>query len=109
MRKINTNHSIYCRPDYGPIFGLNDIFIGNNANTTVSCRSYLGSAYPHPQPSQGHSYLAGSYQFLLSEIEVSTNFMLFFTFLNAYFTLTYEELIKLHLLHLLHNSIYCKL
>ena len=32
--------------------------------------SKLGDSYKHPQPSQGGSYLAGSAQFQLSEIEV---------------------------------------
>ena len=37
---------------------------------TVDSYSILGRAYQHPQPSQGESFLAGSYKFLLSEIEV---------------------------------------
>jgi hypothetical protein len=70
MRQIKTDFSIYCNSGYGPTFGLNDILICNNANTTAGSLSNLGYSYQHPQPSQGQSYLAGSYQFQLSEIEV---------------------------------------
>ena len=72
IRQINTTKSIYCNSEYGPIFGGgNDIRIANNANTTMGSYSNLShSYYQHPQPSQGNSYLAGSYQFNLSEIEV---------------------------------------
>jgi len=71
MRQINTNKSIVCHSSYGPIFGGgNDLHICNNANTTADSHSYLGHSYEHPQPIQGHSYLAGSHQFQLSEIEV---------------------------------------
>ena len=70
MRQIDTNHSIYCRPFYGPTFGNNDIFICNLANTTLNSYSDLGCSYEHPQPSQGGSYLAGSNIFQLSLIEV---------------------------------------
>jgi hypothetical protein len=70
MRQNNANHSIYCHSSYGPIFGLNDLQICNAANTTpVSC-SNLGYSYQHPQPHQGQSYLSGSNQYKLSEIEV---------------------------------------
>jgi hypothetical protein len=71
IRQINTNKSIYCNSAYGPAFGGgHDIRIANNANTAQGSYSNLGVSYQHPQPSQGHSYLAGSYQFNLSEIEV---------------------------------------
>jgi hypothetical protein len=70
MRQIKTDFSIYCNSGYGPTFGLNDILICNNANTTAGSLSNLGYSYQHPQPSQGQSYLAGSNPFQLSEIEV---------------------------------------
>ena len=70
MRLINNVDSIYCRPDFGPIFGANDICIRSNANLKESYYSNLGRSYRHPQPSQGDSYLAGSDKFQLSEIEV---------------------------------------
>ena len=70
MKQINTNHSIFCFSEYGPIFGNDDIRICNNANTRAGSYSKLGVSYQHPQPSQGHSYLAGSDEFQLTEIEV---------------------------------------
>jgi len=71
MRQINTNNSIYCYSGCGPTFGSGfDIHLCNNANTTMDSGSYLGRSYQHPQPDQGDSYLAGSFQFQLSEIEV---------------------------------------
>jgi hypothetical protein len=71
MRQINTAYSIYCDPTYGPTFGGgHDIRICDNANVRAACYSNLGHSFEHPQPSQGLSYLAGSYPFQLSEIEV---------------------------------------
>jgi hypothetical protein len=70
MKQINTNQSIYCFSDCGPVFGYNDFYICDFANTTVDSGSELGNSYQHPQPNQGDSYLAGSSPFQLSEIEV---------------------------------------
>ena len=71
MRQINTTKSIFCNSGYGPTFGSGyDICICNNANTRAGSYSKLGVSYQHPQPEQGHSYLAGSDEFQLTEIEV---------------------------------------
>jgi hypothetical protein len=71
MKQINANKSIYCNSGCGPIFGSgHDIYICNSSNTTASSYSFLGHSYQHPQPSQGYSFLAGSNQFRLNEIEV---------------------------------------
>jgi hypothetical protein len=71
IRQINTNESIYCGSLYGPTFGGGkDIYICDFANRLAGSYSKLGHSYQHPQPSQGHSYLAGSHPFQLSEIEV---------------------------------------
>jgi hypothetical protein len=71
MRLIHTQYSIFCHSSHGPIFGGgNDLYICTNANTTAGSYSYLGHTYEHPEPSQGESYLAGSAEFQLSEIEV---------------------------------------
>jgi hypothetical protein len=65
--------AIYCDSKYGPSFGL-DICIFNNANTTMESYSELGHTYSHPQYAQGTneavSFLAGSFEFQLDEIEV---------------------------------------
>jgi hypothetical protein len=71
MRQNNANCSIICSSDYGPMFGSGyDICICNNSNTTTGSYLNMGNSNQHPQPSQGASYIAGSYQFHLSEIEV---------------------------------------
>jgi hypothetical protein len=74
--KVDPNdheYAIYCHSEYGPTFG-DDICIGNNTNTTTNCESYLGYSYPHPQyayrTNEAKSFLAGSYEFQLDEIEV---------------------------------------
>jgi hypothetical protein len=71
IRQNNKIHSIYCHSRCGPTFGAgHDLYICNSANKSASSRSYLGGSYQHPQPLQGESYLAGSAEFQLSEIEV---------------------------------------
>jgi hypothetical protein len=73
--KVNPNEqsAIYCDSESGPIFG-NDICIDSNANTTMNGCSYLGSSYEHPQYARGtneaKTFLAGSHDFQLDEIEV---------------------------------------
>jgi hypothetical protein len=66
-------YAIYCRSEWGPIFG-NDIQIANNANTTMDSYSDLGFAYKHPQYRCGSNeasiFLAGSNPFQLDEIDV---------------------------------------
>ena len=76
--KILTNYaanSIRCKAEYGPTFGCGfDIFIANNAHTSMESCSNLGSTYKHSDYDLGtheaKSFLAGSYKFQLSEIEV---------------------------------------
>ena len=68
-------NAIYCPSSFGPTFGGgSDIYITSNSNTTNRSYSNLGTSYRHPQYAQGtneaQSFLAGSYNFLLSEIEV---------------------------------------
>ena len=73
---IKEGHNvIYCHPSYGPTFGDGcDICIKSNSNTTNGSYSNLDHSYTHPQYAYGtneaQSFLAGSYNFLLSEIEV---------------------------------------
>jgi len=71
INPIDTNCSIYCNSSYGPTFGCgHDIYVCENANVRAGSYSNLGHSFEHPQPDQGLSYLAGSYPFQLSEIEV---------------------------------------
>ena len=66
-------YAIFCDSDDGPTFG-DDITIVNNANTTMDSYSDLGCAYKHPQyafeTNEAKTFLAGSYKFQLSEIEI---------------------------------------
>jgi hypothetical protein len=70
-------YAIYCHFECGPIFGGYDISIANNANKTMNSYSNLGHTYLHPQylegTSEAETFLAGSYQFQLDEIEVYQN------------------------------------
>ena len=76
--KIDPNkheYAIGCHSEYGPIFGGgHDICIANNANTTTDSFSYLGYSYKHPQyeyeTNEAQTFLAGSFNFQLDEIEV---------------------------------------
>ena len=75
--KINSSQhqqAIYCYSGYGPSFGNDDICIKSNSNTNTDSYSNLGGTYTHPKYAYGtneaQSFLAGSYRFQLSEIEV---------------------------------------
>ena len=72
------NNAIGCHSKLGPVFGSNngygwDIYIRDNSNVDKSS-SNLGSSYTHPQyacgTNEAQSFLAGSRNFQLSEIEV---------------------------------------
>jgi hypothetical protein len=68
-------YAIRCYSELGPTFGCgHDVFIDSNANANTSSYSNLGDAYKHPQYAKGtyqaKSFLAGFFQFQLSEIEV---------------------------------------
>ena len=70
-------HAFICHPSYGPSFGRgSDIFIAPFSNTNAGSYSNLGSSYSHPQYSKGsaqaQNFLAGSFNFKMSEIEVYT-------------------------------------
>ena len=68
--------AIGCYSEYGPIFGNYpfDIVISTNSNTKIKSYSNLGSTFAHPiyakGSNQAKAFLAGSYKFQLSEIEV---------------------------------------
>ena len=53
--KIDPNkhkYAIFCDSEYGPTFGY-DIFIANNANTTMDSYSNFGDYFKHPQYALG--------------------------------------------------------
>jgi hypothetical protein len=65
----DNHHAIYCHSDDGPQFGYCDIII-----TTMESWSNLGYSYKHPQYEyktyEARTFLAGSCEFQLDEIEV---------------------------------------
>jgi hypothetical protein len=74
--KIDPNqheYAILCHSEFGPSFG-DDINIADNANTTMDSYSDLGHYFKHPQYEKGtneaKTFLAGSHEFQLDEIEV---------------------------------------
>ena len=74
--KIDPNrhkYAIYCHFQYVPTFGFS-INVVNNANTHTRSFSDLGSVYKHSQYAHGtkeaSTFLAGSFEFQLDEIEV---------------------------------------
>jgi len=71
------NKKIDSNPNYGPTFGSgHDFYIADKSNTNTSSSSNLGSSYIHPDYAYGsneaRSFLAGSYNFQVSDIEVYT-------------------------------------
>ena len=71
-------YAIYCHFECGPSFGGGvDICIANYANTTMNSYSQLGHTYLHPRyafgTNEAKTFLAGSYQFQMDEIEVYEN------------------------------------
>jgi hypothetical protein len=74
--KCKNRQAIYSHSSSGPLFGYYDIRIEDRSNTNTNSYSDLGQSYTHPdyaQSSSGaRSFLAGSYNFQVSEIEVYT-------------------------------------
>jgi len=75
--KCSKNCGIYCKSSYGPTFGGGrDLHIADESNTNSRSYSNLGHSYSHPDYAYGSneaiSFLAGSYNFQVLEIEVYT-------------------------------------
>ncbi len=75
--KWSKNNGIYCQTTYGPTFGGgNDFYISDKSNTNICSYSNLGHSYSHPdyrfETNEAKTFLAGSYNFQVSEIEVYT-------------------------------------
>jgi hypothetical protein len=82
--KWSRKKGIYCYNKIGPVFGggpfigkVHDIRIEDQSNTNTDSYSNLGHSYTHPDYIEGSnkakSFLAGSYNFKVSDIEVFTN------------------------------------
>jgi BTB/POZ domain-containing protein KCTD9 len=74
--KWSRSFGICCNSNHGPIFGVNDLYIADKSNQNTSSYSDLGASFNHPDYTYGSdeakSFLAGSYNFQISEIEVFT-------------------------------------
>jgi hypothetical protein len=75
--KWSQGYGIYCHTSYGPTFGGgHDLHIANQSNLNATSYSNLVHSYTHPDYAYGSneakSFLAGSYNFQVSEIEVYT-------------------------------------
>jgi hypothetical protein len=66
--------AINCGSGYGPIFGMGDIQISTNPNTSKLSSSNLGKIYKHSQyiqySNEAESFFAGSYFYQLIDFEV---------------------------------------
>ena len=72
LKRGKEGFAICCHPSYGPTFGSGyDIYIADNANYNQQSYSNFGNSY---QSSSGvrdyRTFLAGSYNFTPTEIEV---------------------------------------
>jgi len=74
--KCSDKYGIYCHNSCGPIFGCNDFHITDESNANTSSCSNLRPSYKHPDyafgSNEAESFLAGSYNFQVSDIEVYT-------------------------------------
>jgi hypothetical protein len=74
--KLSQNKGIYCNSSYGPAFGGHDFIIVDSSNKNEYSYSNLGHSYAHLdyrfETNEAKSFLAGSYNFQVSEIEVFT-------------------------------------
>lgn len=76
VRPEKTDKALRQDPQSGPIFGENDLYIGDNADQSAVSFSDLGRAYELPNNSFGagtldaRKFLAGSYKFIVDDFEV---------------------------------------
>jgi len=74
--KWSQGNGINCGKSYCPTFGNTDLYIADKSNTNKISYSNLGHSYIHPdyrfETNEAKSFLAGSYNFQVSEIEVFT-------------------------------------
>lgn len=71
FKVTNTQNSIYCYKDYGPIIGGgHDIYISNDCNLNTSSGSNFGHSYSKEEIQDPKTYLAGANNFTVKRIEV---------------------------------------
>lgn len=68
--------AIYCEPNSGPSFGYNDLFIANECNNNLDSSCHIGYSYFNTINSynseESRTFLTGSANFKVTEIEVYT-------------------------------------
>jgi hypothetical protein len=76
MKCICSDEAIYCFNEYGPNFGLMDLRISSESNSNIYSGSNIGYSYKHPdyarESDEANSFLAGSNEFKVLEIEIYT-------------------------------------
>jgi len=77
LKCTDPSQAIFTSSEHGPTFGAgHDLRICNNSNTTNENYSKLSTSYNHPNypfgSNEAKSFLAGSFNFLTTEIEVYT-------------------------------------
>ena len=76
IRPEKTDKALRQDPQSGPIFGENDLYIGDKADQSAVSFSDLGRAYELPNNPLGagtldaRKFFAGSYKFVVDDIEV---------------------------------------
>ena len=79
IKMKSAENVIDCDQRYGPVFGFNDFRIADKSNSNLESFSNLGSSYIHPDYTKGskeaRSFLAGSYNFQVAEMEVYTKLL----------------------------------
>ena len=76
IKRNKTDKALRQDSQAGPVFGENDLYIGNNADQSAVSFSDLGHAYELPNISleagtfNARTFLAGSYRFIPDDIEV---------------------------------------
>ena len=70
IKPANCGNAIYCNSSNGPTFGGGcDFYICNSANSKNSSKSNFGFSYNY-SGGNPKGYLAGSYNFMINEMEV---------------------------------------
>ena len=71
VKQAESSYAIYCGPSYGPMFGLVDILIADNASQNTHSFTDFGRSYSLPNGVTNRlTILAGTYTFSPDEVEV---------------------------------------
>ena len=71
VKQAESSYAIYCWPSYGPVFGLGDILIADNASQNTRSSTDFGLSYSLPNGvTDRRTILAGTTTFSPDEVEV---------------------------------------